>query len=300
MNFRTDLALERKEIIKEAQPEGIRCQSFEKDRARVTKIEVVNQKGEQVLGKPIGKYITVEVPPFSREAQFQDGQLDAVARELTELLPKSGTVLVVGLGNTDITPDALGPKSIELVLATRHISSEIAKSAGLGDLRPVACFVPGVLGRTGVETGDSISGVVKMINPSAVITIDALAARRMSRLGTTVQMADTGVTPGSGVGNARTQINRNTLGVPVIAIGVPTVVDAGTLAYDLLSKNGENIEEIDEQTVRQSFEPEGSQMMITPREIDLVVERAARLIAMAINRALQPHISVEDILTLVS
>ncbi len=297
MNLRTDLALERREIIEEKEPEGIKCETIEKENAKITRIEVINDKGAQALGKPIGKYITVEVPSFTESAQLEDGQLEALAQELTSLLPQSGTILVVGLGNADITPDALGPKSVDLVLATRHISSEIAKSAGLGDLRPVACFVPGVLGRTGVETGETILGVVKTINPSAVITIDALAARRMSRLGCTVQMADTGVTPGSGVGNARTQISQQNLGVPVIAIGVPTVVDAATLALDLVSKGGENI---NEDEMREKFEPDGSQMMITPREIDLVIERAARLIAMAINRSLQPHISVEDMLSLVS
>jgi len=297
MNFRTDLAVERREIIEEAEPEGIKSETFETNGAKITRIEVINEKGEKALGKPIGKYITVEVPPFTRSAQLDDGQLDAIAKELTSLLPKTGPVLVVGLGNTEITPDALGPKSIELVLATRHISSELAKSAGLGDLRPVACFVPGVLGRTGVETGETILGVVKTVNPSAVITIDALAARRLSRLGRTVQMADTGVTPGSGVGNARTEICQKNLGVPVIAVGVPTVVDAATLAYDLVSKSNQ---QVNEEEMRGRLEPEGSQMMITPREIDLVIERAARLIAMSINRALQPHISVEDMLSLVS
>ncbi|NLB35722.1 MAG: GPR endopeptidase [Clostridiales bacterium] len=297
MNLRTDLALERREIIEETEPEGIKSETTEVDGAKITRIEVVNEKGEKALGKPIGKYITVEVPPFTRSAQLSDSRLDSVANELASLLPESGTILVVGLGNTDITPDALGPKSIELVLATRHISSELAKSAGLGDLRPVACFIPGVLGRTGVETGETILGVVKTVNPSAVITIDALAARRLSRLGCTVQMADTGVTPGSGVGNARAEICEKNLGVPVIAVGVPTVVDAATLAYDLVSKNNKRVNEED---MRERLEPEGSQMMITPREIDLVIERAARLIAMSINRALQPHISVEDMLSLVS
>ncbi len=297
MNFRTDLALERREIIEEAEPEGIKSETFETNGAKITRIEVINEKGEKALGKPIGKYITVEVPPFTRSAQLDDGQLDAIAKELPSLLPQTGLVLVVGLGNTEITPDALGPKSIELVLATRHISSELAKSAGLGDLRPVACFVPGVLGRTGVETGETILGVIKTVNPSAVITIDALAARRLSRLGRTVQMADTGVTPGSGVGNARAEICQKNLGVPVIAVGVPTVVDAATLAYDLVSKSNQ---QVNEEEMRGKLEPEGSQMMITPREIDLVIERAARLIAMSINRALQPHISVEDMLLLVS
>lgn len=297
MNFRTDLALELRENFRGKEIAGIRCETIEKDNAKVTKIDVLDEEGAKALGKPLGKYITVEVPSFTKSAQLLDGRLEAVAQELAGLLPKEGAVLVAGLGNESITPDALGPKCSELTLATRHISGEIAKSMGLGDLRAVSAIVPGVLGRTGIETGEIIAGVVKTVKPSVVITVDALAARRLSRLGCTVQMATSGITPGSGVGNARTEINESTLGVPVVSIGVPTVVDAATLAYDLVSQSHS---EISEEELRNSLEPDGSQMMITPREIDLVIERASRLVALAINRALQPHIEAEDLLSLVS
>jgi len=297
LNFRTDLALERREVIEEHELDGILCETAEAESAKITRIEVINEQGERKLGKPVGKYITVEVPPLSRSAQLFDGRLEAVAGELASLLPKEGTILVAGLGNDDITPDALGPRCGELLLATRHISEEIARSIGLGELRPVAALIPGVMGKTGIETSETIAGVVKAVKPAAVVTIDALAARKLSRLGCTIQMTNTGVTPGSGVGNARAELNSQTLGVPVIAIGVPTVVDAATLVYDLIA---DSPNDIDEESLRQSLEPGGSQMMITPREIDLMIDRAARLIAMAINCAMQPHIPPEDLLALVS
>ncbi|MCL2507869.1 MAG: GPR endopeptidase [Oscillospiraceae bacterium] len=295
MNFRTDLALERSETFGGKLPEGVKCEITEKDGAKTTVIEVTDERGEQAIGKPIGKYITVEVPPFSQSAPLFDDRIDAVTDGLKALLPKDGPVLVAGLGNDDITPDALGPKCSSLILATRHIDGELAKSAGLGELRPVACLTPGVLGKTGIETGEIIAGAVKTVKPSVVITVDALAARRLSRLGCTVQMSDTGVTPGSGVGNSRMEISSASLGVPVVAIGVPTVVDAATLASDLGYREGEGGE-----GHGSALEPEGARMMITPREIDLVIERAARMIAMAINSALQPHIPMEDIIMLVS
>ncbi len=293
MNFRTDLALERSEVYGGELPEGVTCDVSERDGVKITRIEVQNEKGEQAIGKPVGKYITVEVPSFSKSSQLFDGKLNAVADALRELLPAEGAVLVAGLGNNDITPDALGPKCSGLIFATRHIGKELAESTGLGNLRPVANMVPGVLGKTGVETGEIIAGAVRSIQPSAVITIDALAARRLSRLGCTVQMSDTGVIPGSGVGNARTEINKASLGVPVVSIGVPTVVDAATLANDLLSDG-------DDDTLKSRLEPESAQMMITPREIDLMIDRAAHLIAMSVNMALQPHLSPEDMLMLVS
>ena len=200
----------------------------------------------------------------------------------------------MGLGNDNITPDALGPRTIDKIRATRHISAELAKSVGLEGLRMVSALAPGVLGQTGIETGEIIMGVSKSVKPSAVITVDALASRRLSRLGCTVQIADTGVTPGSGVGNARAQINEQTLGVPVIAVGVPTVVDAATLANDLLGDNEED------KDLFSKLDGQGADMIVTPREIDLMIDRAAKLLALAINSALQPTLTVEDIMAMTS
>lgn len=290
MNLRTDLALERREFIS-GEAGGIASRYYERSCVKITRISVLDERGEKALGKPVGEYITLELTPFSSSAELFDGRLEALSGELSQMLPKSGTVLVAGLGNESITPDALGPKAVSLLLATRHISPELADSIGFGSLRSVAAIVPGVLGHTGIETAEIISAVAKKIKPSAVIAIDALASRRTERLGTTVQMSDTGVCPGSGVGNCRTRIDSSTLGVPVIAIGVPTVVDAATLAYDLLEQAGQSFEGV--------FDTEQPPMMVTPREIDLVIERAAQLIAMGINCALQPHLDPKDILAVV-
>ena len=290
MDYRTDLALEKQEALQGDLPPGVTCEREETAGLRITRITVRDEAGARALGKPCGRYVTVEVPPFRRSAELDDTQLSVMAGVLRSLLPPEGTILVAGLGNAEITPDALGPKFASQVLATRHIGRELAQSAGLGDLRPVVCVVPGVLGKTGMETGELLRGAAQAVQPAAVITVDALAARRLSRLGCTVQMADTGVTPGSGVGNARTQIDQSSLGVPVIAVGVPTVVDAATLVHDLTQEDADN----------EALCREGADMMITPREIDLVIERAARMLALAVNQALQPHLSVQDLLLLVS
>lgn len=297
MNFRTDLALERKEYIRKGELDGIKEEKKEVHGVSVTTITVENEKGEKLLSKPKGKYITVEIGSFMKNADLFSDKLTALSQELFSLIPKEGTVLVVGLGNEKITPDALGPKCISLILATRHISEEFAKAIGFERLRSVAAIVPGVLGTTGIETAESIEGIAERIKPSCVIVIDALAARSTERLGTTVQITDTGVSPGSGVGNKRNRIDKNSIGVPVIAIGVPTVVDAATMAADALQNAGMSEEET-ERLLRSSEENE--LMMVTPKEIDNVIDRAAALVAMSINSALQPDIPAEDILAIVS
>lgn len=285
MDFRTDLAIEIKESLPQKASDGITTAAFEKNGVKVTKIKITNSQGEQAIGKPIGTYITAEIPNLSKYSCADEGIMSTLGSLLGELLPESGTVLTVGLGNKNITPDALGPLSCSMILATRHISGELARSVGLDSLRPSAVHSPGVLGQTGVESAEIIKGVVRQINPAAVIVIDALAARRLSRLGCTVQMSDTGIIPGSGVGNSRSEISKATLGVPVISIGVPTVVDAGTLVHGLVGEAA-------------PLKKENSSMIITPREIDLVIDRAARLVGMAVNKALQRDISTEEILML--
>lgn len=287
MNFRTDLALERQELLKEETPQGVKSETYEKNEVVFTKISITDENGAKNLGKPIGRYITAEIPSLMKAPVLDEKPITAISDELRELIPEKGPVLVVGLGNTDITPDAVGPESVEMVLATRHITRELSESIGLGELRSVAGFIPGVLGKTGIETAESIKGLVNSIKPCAVIIIDALAARKLRRLGNTVQMSDTGIVPGSGVGNARAAVNEETLGVPVISIGIPTVVDAETLVNDLT----------DDQ--KEISRKENKEMIITPREIDLVVERASKIIAVSINKALQPHLTVDEILMLV-
>lgn len=292
MDFRTDLALERREILGTKEISGVISREYEAENARVTEIEVNNEEGARLIGKPCGKYITVEVPAFAHSAELFDGRLSAVCEQLRSLLPPEGTVLVAGLGNSDITPDSLGPKCSQKIFSTRHISRELAESLGLYELRQVCALTPGVLGQTGIETAEILAGVVSKIKPAAVITVDALAARGLSRLGRTIQMCNTGIAPGSGVGNARTEINEKTLGTPVISLGVPTVVDALTLACDVFEE--EQTEEF-----RKTADEKYRGMMVSPREIDLLTDRAAKLVALSINSALQPSLSPEDLMELV-
>lgn len=287
MDFRTDLALEKREMLGKKEPEGVRSSTFKKGDVSFTKIKILNGEGSKALGKPVGTYITAEIPQLMKNPITDEDMIEAIAEQLRSLLPERGTVLVVGLGNTDITPDAVGPKSVSTVLATRHISRELSEEIGLGELRSVAGFVPGVLGRTGLEAAESVRGLVSAVEPSAIIAIDALAARKLSRLGTTVQISDIGIIPGSGVGNARKEITEDSVGVPVISVGIPTVVDVCTLVNDLTDSKGKIAEN------------RGQDMIITPREIDIVIERASELIGMSINKALQPDISVEEMLMLV-
>lgn len=287
MDFRTDLALERHEIIEDSAPKGVKSEQYRRCGILFTKIKVTDDDGAKALGKPRGTYITAELPSLSDYSPIDEEIIGALADELRSLLPEDGTVLAAGLGNTDITPDAVGPKSISMVLATRHLSRELLKSTGLGNLRPTAVIAPNVMGKTGIETAESIKGIVNTVNPSAIIAVDALAARKLSRLGCTVQMSDTGISPGSGVGNTRNAVTDYTTGVPVIAIGIPTVVDARTLINDLTDGNCE------------ANESESEKMIVTPREIDLVIDRSARLIGLSINKALQPHLSVDEIMMLV-
>ena len=286
MDFRTDLAIEKFEALPQTSVEGVSTDVVTHKDVRITKINIFSESGEESTGKPQGKYITAEIPPLTKFSVTDEDLICTLGQQLASLLPESGLVLTVGLGNENITPDALGPRSCSVILATRHISGELAESVGLGNLRPSAVLAPGVLGQTGVETSEIIKGLVRTLNPSAVIVIDALAARRLSRLGCTVQMADSGIVPGSGVGNSRSAINIDTLGVPVISVGVPTVVDALTLVNDITGSDASSHPNLKEN------------MIITSREIDLVIDRASKLVGMTINKALQPHISVDEMMML--
>ncbi len=293
MELRTDLALEARELVGE-NIHGVEYTVTQKDAIEIEKMVIKTERAGQLLKKPTGTYITIELPPLTNDFKDTDKRLVSIGDEIRALLPVNGLVLVAGLGNVDITPDALGPKAASGVLATRHITGEIAKSTGLDKLRPVAVLSTGVTGQTGIETGEHLLSVVKRIKPSALIVVDALASRRLERLGCTLQISDTGISPGAGVQNHRTQITKATMGVPVIAIGVPTVVDAVTLATDLL-----NIEdESDSLRLREQVSPKGRSMVVTPKEIDLLVDRAAKLISLAINFALQKDFEVSDLIAL--
>ncbi len=296
MNFRTDLALERHESIAEDEIKGVDFSVVEEDSVKISHITVLDEEGERALGKSKGQYITAELPSLKRVTENLDSWSRIISAEIRRLLPENGTVLVAGLGNKDITPDALGPECIAQLLATRHIKSEVGMPEYLTKLRSVAGIVPGVLGNTGIETAEILKGIVGQIEPSAVIVIDALAARSLERLGNTVQMCDTGVSPGSGVGNRRKRIDGDFLGVPVIAVGMPTVVDGVTVALDLMEKGGVSLEKSEKERILSGERG----MMVTPKEIDLVIKRAAKLLSLSINRALQPDMSSEDIIAIVA
>lgn len=295
MSVRTDLALEAAKPFGDSLPNGVTVEEEHKDSVAITTVRVTSEEGAKSLGKPMGSYITVETKPFASPNINTHPEIEAMAERLRTLLPQEGLVLVVGLGNIHITPDAIGPRVADQILATRHIAGDSAEKGGLEGFRPVAALAPGVLAQTGIETGEIVASVVRDVRPAAIIVVDALASRALSRLGCTLQIADTGIAPGSGVQNRRSELSRETLGVPVISMGVPTVVDGTTLAHDLLNKPEEDVGDL-----RQLFGPQGQQMMVTPRDVDLMVERAAKVISLTINRALQPNLSMEDITYLVS
>ena len=284
MIFRTDLAIEAAADTENLTEKDVFQQQEMRDGMEISRLQVLSDRGAARLGKPRGRYITATLPPLSDDEKQLAAHAGQVARELAALLPPAGTVLVVGLGNRTVTPDTLGPSAADMVLATRHIRGEFARAAGLEDLRPTAVVTPGVLGQTGTESCEIVRGVCREIQPAAVIVIDALAARSLERLGCTVQLCDTGIAPGSGAGNNRQPLNRPELGVPVVGMGVPTVVDAGTLIRDMGG-------------TPPASQPDRPPMMVTPREIDLVVSRAARLVAMAVNGALQPAYSPTELIS---
>lgn len=273
-------------MLEESAQKGIKVKRWEKEKAQVTEIEILNDLGAKSINKPIGKYITVEVPEFSHESELLDGRLTALTEAIKNLIPENAErILVVGLGNENITPDALGPLCARQIFSTRHIKGEIIKDLGIKYMKSVASVSTGVLGQTGIESAEYIKGIVNFINPDAVIVIDALASRRLARLGKTVQLTDTGITPGSGVGNYRKAIDKSTLGIPVISMGVPTVVDGNTMVNDLTG-NEHSIDDFAEN------------MMVTPREIDTIITRAARLLSLSINCALQPDMKPDMFLAL--
>lgn len=293
--FRTDLALEAANILKN-ENKGLKKHIKKLSDTTITEIQILDESIAKKIGKTIGTYITIELPKLTDNYQNIENKTRCISDEIKKLLPKKGLTLVVGLGNSNITPDALGPKTIDSVLATRHITGEIARSSRLDKLRPVAALAPGVLGQTGIEVSEIIQSVAKNISPSSIIVIDALASKETKRLGRTIQISNTGISPGSGVGNSRPAIDKNAMGIPVISIGVPTVVDAITLASNIIPDFNEDILNL----IRNKVYPKGEPMMVTPREVDLLIERASKLIAMSINCALHENFSYKDLFEIVT
>lgn len=293
MERRTDLAVEERELLGE-DIKGAEYSEEDKGGLHIERLRITAERAAQLLKKPMGTYITAQLPPLTDNIRDTDERVRVLAGEIGRLLPVNGLVLVAGLGNVEITPDALGPKAASKILATRHITGEVARSTGLDRLRAVAVLNTGVTGQTGIETGELLLGVIRSIRPSAIVVIDALASRRLERLGCTVQISDTGISPGAGVGNRRLRIDAQTMGVPVVAVGVPTVVDALTLAFDLLDIDDERMG----MELSRAVSPQGRTMVVTPKEIDLLINRASHLISLSVNMALQSGIDTDDLLDL--
>lgn len=287
MDKRTDLAVEARELAG-ADIQGVEYSERKENGMEISRLFVKNHQASVKLKKEQGTYITIDVPAMTDNFLSSDERIKTISEEIKRLLPVNGLVLVCGLGNTDITPDALGPKTASRVLATRHIKGELARSTGLDSLRPVAVLSPGVTGQTGIETFEYIESIIRKVRPTALVVIDALASRRLSRLGCTLQISDTGISPGAGVQNHRRKITQESVGVPVIALGVPTVVDAVTLVSDLLDVE-------DEKTsleLSRSLSPDNRKMVVTPKEIDLLIDRASRLLSLSLNVALHNDVDI--------
>lgn len=285
---RTDLAVET--LTPHVTLPGVTTRTRCRNGFAVTEVEISAESAAKKLGKPQGRYMTIDLAPLTaREPAAFHNACNALAAELSAILSlrKNAPVLVVGLGNPAITPDAVGPLALGKILVTRHLVTQLPEH--FGGFRPVSAAAVGVLGTTGMESAEVTAALVAQTAPAAVLVIDALAARSVSRLCNTLQIADTGITPGSGVGNHRGTLNRETLGVPVIAIGVPTVVDGGTLALDLLEEAGRG--DLDPATLGGV----GGDLFVTPRDIDVRVADAAKVIGYGISLALNPHLTVEDI-----
>lgn len=313
INFRTDLALERRDLYRKANSldkeiDGIETEEEENGpRIRTARVKVLNENGSQAIGKPIGSYITIDIQKLkiATEEDIQESA-EVLAKELRQLLAKHATpkdeILVVGLGNQYVTPDSLGPKVINDIDVTRHILTYMPQVLS-EDTRPVSAISPGVLGTTGIETLEILKGIVDNVHPKLLIVIDALASRSIERISSTIQLADTGITPGAGVGNTRKDLSKDTLGIPVIALGIPTVVDAATIAADSLdlfiqklqqeANSNEflnNLQEEDKyEMIKQVLVPEDYNFIVTPKEIDDLIENMSSIVARGINIATQPE-----------
>lgn len=289
MEIRTDLAMESGVLDRQTLPEGVKMWQEEKAGVPVTVVQLQTKRAAEAIGKPKGTYVTVELGQvLRRERDSFDSAVKAIAEYLREMLglPASLPVLVAGLGNREVTPDAIGPLTADHVLVTRHMLKKMPKE--FGGFRPVSALVPGVLGTTGVESAETVRALTERTEAAAVIAVDAIAARDTKRLCSTVQLSDAGITPGSGIGNSRAALDRESLGVPVIALGVPTVTDAATMAADLFARAGQTVHE-------EQLRSASTGMIVTTSDIDRRVREISRVLAFAINSALQPQLDLSEL-----
>lgn len=296
MGYRTDLALERKEILEEEGEsfEEYKGIYFEKNEPEegiiVTDIEILDEQCAEKMSKPVGKYITIEVAGIVEEKEGVKEKAERViANELSKMVRKKYDlkVLVAGLGNKLVTPDSLGPETASKVYVTRHLFTMTGADGDEG-ITCVSCVIPGVMATTGIETADIIRKAVEISKPDYVIIIDSLAARNIDRVSTTIQLTNTGISPGSGMGNNRIGINKETIGIEVIAIGVPTVIDVKTIIRDSLKANMNEAKEID--AYIDKYE---EQMIVTSTDIDAIIKDFSEVIANGINITLHPGIYLQ-------
>lgn len=298
--IRTDLAMEATEPYGAQQIPGVEIINDEvAEGIRRVKVIISSEDGEKALGKKMGTYVTLETDGLAYgDTELDENCAKVLAAEIKSMAGESieGSVLVAGLGNRMVTPDALGPEVCDMVFVTRHIHEYVPE--GIDErMGNVSAISPGVLGITGVETGEIIEGVVERIKPSLIVVIDSLASRNIDRVRTTIQIADTGIAPGSGIGNKRKAIDKETLGVPVLAIGVPLVVYASTIAQDLMeaAMDKTNMKDLRMKRLFESMmDVEGADMIVTPKEIDKVVKDLARIISDGLNIALHKKLTLEE------
>lgn len=309
-NFRTDLASERRDIYQKAnnlsnEIDGIESTKEEiNENIKVERVKITNEDGEKAIGKPVGNYITIDVKKLkiAQEEEIQKAA-EILSNELKKIIDahidKQGEVLVVGLGNIYVTPDSLGPKVINEIEVTRHIINYLPQYVEEGT-RMISAISPGVLGTTGIETVEILKGIVDNIHPKLVIVIDALASRSIERISSTVQISDTGIVPGAGVGNTRSEISQKTLGIPVIAIGIPTVVETAVLVNDSLdlliqklqneAKSNDYLNNLKEENnyeeIKKALLPQDYNLIVTPKEIDDLIENMKDIVAQGINQSL--------------
>ena len=318
---RTDLALEAQEMAGRAyggKIPGVDFQRVEDNGIIVTRMNIVTEEGARIVGKQIGHYVTIEVPGLrKKDSDLQNRVATTLAREFESFLRTAGIdsnakTLIIGLGNWNVTPDSLGPLVVENLLVTRHLFELMPDRVSPG-YRQVSALAPGVLGITGIETSEIVQAVVEKTHPDLVIAVDALASKALQRVNTTIQIADTGVHPGSGIGNKRKGLTKEVLGVPVIAIGVPTVVFASTIVnsiFDMLIRHFKQqtnntqyifgaLESMTEEErlgmVREVLAPMGQDLLVTPKEVDEFIEDIANIIANGLNAALHEAIDMENV-----
>ena len=306
VNFRTDMAVERNDMYKKqnGQIDGVEVQNEEKENIKITRVKITNEEGEKALNKPKGNYITLDIKNIKTIDNEQIEKIsDNLAEELRNIIKEhiSDTegILIVGLGNLYVTPDALGPKVVPEIEITRHILEYMPKAMP-EDTRPVSAISPGVLGTTGIETMEILKGIVENVKPKMLIVIDALATRSIERISSSIQIADTGIVPGAGVNNTRKEISQKTLGIPVIALGIPTVVDLASITnycIDLFIENlqqkamsNDYLNKLREQDnyeeIKEALVPKDYNMIVTPKEIDKLIENMSKIVATGINMAM--------------